>query len=181
MGGVTTTTQTSPPAPPAVGAARTGASWPQRILGILKYGPVVIGGVLWYAGISKALSPNISIESLSWAFDRAVWPMLFMLVAVEIVLGTCLVFRVCPKWSIAAGIVLFVAFSGWLLYLHATNAPVPCGCGEVPRAGTTVAESRWWAMGRNVALLALLVSGLYAEMKRPTPDNRIRLGATQSV
>lgn len=173
-GGDMSTAETSPP--PTL--SRSGdwaaeSSWGSRVLGLLKLGPVLVGGVLLYAGFSKAKSPDLTIESLSWAFDGAVWPILFALVAIEIILGTCLVFRVWPRWSIAASLMLFLAFSGWLVYLHMTNAPVPCGCGDDPSGAPPSAESRWWALSRNGGFLALLATGLVLEVRRPSKEKSV--------
>ena len=129
-GGDMSTAETSPPTLSRSGDWATESRWSSRIRGLLKYGPVLVGGVLLYAAFQKALSPALTLESLGWAFAGYEWPILLTLIVVEVVLGACLIFHVWPRWTMTAAFVLLAVFLSWLIYLQATNAPVPCGCGQ---------------------------------------------------
>lgn len=117
---------------------------------------LIVGGYLFYAGLTKALSPSDTLSSLSWAFGEA-WatPVFVLLVVTEIVLASLLLCDVAPRWCSAAAVVLFCAFIAWILYLQWNNAPVGCGCGGgLPSpVETSPATGRFWSGIRSALLL----------------------------
>lgn len=114
---------------------------------------VGVGLTLMVAALLKAADPRDTLAILEFAFgSAAARPLLYALLAVEIVLGSALIAVLRPRVTLALASGLFPVFLGWIGYLELVNAPLTCGCGL---------ESKHWLLGDGRRAAALRAGGLF--------------------
>jgi hypothetical protein len=92
----------------------------------------LVGALLYLAAIDKSLSPRDTLVPLDYVFGPTAAPWVFRaLLMVEIVIGSVLLAQCAPRVGLGTAALLFTAFTGWIVYLILTDAPVGCGCGGV--------------------------------------------------
>jgi len=121
---------------------------------------VLVGVVLMAAALLKSADPRDTLAALAFAFgEGAARPLLYALVAAEIVLASALIAVIKPRLTLALATALFASFLGWIGYLELTDAPVGCGCG-LPNNHWLLGDGRGAAAIRAGGLLLLSACGL---------------------
>lgn len=125
---------------------------------------IVVGGVLLYGAIGKAISPDVfavaSAYLTGWSLETA-RPVGFVLVVVEFILGSALVFGI---WAKPAAWVAGIMIAGFLIPLAMlANDPLAPACGCLGRSSGADANSI--GLVRN-GLLLLLLGGAMAPWTR---------------
>lgn len=91
---------------------------------------LVLGGVLFAAGVKKSVRPGPTLTSLEELFSPSGGLItLLLLVAAEVCLGCLLVFGVRSRALTACTGILIATFAAWVSFLWATNSQASCGCG----------------------------------------------------
>jgi len=128
---------------------------------------VLVGVALMAAALMKSADPRDTVASLSFAFgDGAARPLLYALVATEILLASALIAVIKPRLTLALATALFASFLGWIGYLELTDAPVGCGCGFYSELWL-LGSDRSAATARAGILLTICLIGMLGAFLHP--------------
>jgi hypothetical protein len=132
---------------------------------------MVVGGVFVWAGVAKAMRPEIAMPAVRELLPSGmqgvstVLGAVCVLAAIEIAVGLSLVMRRQPmRWGIAATALLaaYTVYLGWLLMRP--DAP-RCGCLGI-EVGATARQEHLAGVVRNVGLMlcaVLVMRGAHAD------------------
>lgn len=131
---------------------------------------VLLGGVLLWAGVAKAMHPDDltpAISALGPVFAERAVGLACVLAAIEILIGLgVLGLKQRAIWGTGAALLLgaYTLYLGWLLTLP--DAP-RCGCLGI-RLGRTPVREHWAGILRNLGLIACaaIVIGSAADAER---------------
>lgn len=130
----------------------------------------LLGCVFLASALLKAVDPKETVAALEHALslaqaDRPGAGLLFYsLISIELLLGSALLARIASVHALFISGILLVGFTGWIVYLMASDAKVGCGCGLALRTETE-AESLKIALARNVTLLGVAALGITCALK----------------
>lgn len=118
-------------------------------------GRLVVGAIFLFAGVAKALHPSgfaTQIDSYGWIPTEWTYAAAVGFIAVELVLGSALIFDVLPRASAAGvaallGLFIVVLFDAWF-----NERQVDCGC-----FGNLAQRGPGQALGEDIGMLVLLV------------------------
>lgn len=88
---------------------------------------------------------------LEWAIPIA-GGLAVTLITVEILLGVCMLFNVCTKWTSIATLLFYLIMTPVTLYIAIDNPVTDCGC-----FGDALVISNWQTFGKNVVLLLMTI------------------------
>ena len=115
---------------------------------------LVVGGVLVWAGVTKALdrqSFSNAIDGYRMVPEALVSPLAVALPWLEILVGSALVLGLFTRFAAVASAVLVGFFVVALVQAKARGLQIDCGCFGGGGPGTGIG---WWDILRDVALLA---------------------------
>lgn len=130
----------------------------------------LLGCVFIASALLKAVDPKETVEALEHALSlvQADLPgaglLFYSLISIELLLGSALLARIASVHALFISGILLVGFTGWIVYLMASDAKVGCGCGLALRAETE-AESLKIALARNMTLLDVAALGITCTLK----------------
>ncbi len=121
-----------------------------------------LGFVFLTMALAKSQHPLDTVASLNFAFPRPIAVALTgVLILSEIVLGALLVARWRLDRVLPLVVALLVVFLGWIGFLGAMKAAVPCGCGYT-RIALLEPRTRLGEGVRTTCFLLVGVAGLVA-------------------
>jgi hypothetical protein len=124
--------------------------------------PIVVGLLLLYAGLYKAIKPAeavLAVRSLEISLRLAEVSVSAVTVA-EIYIGTLLVFGISYRWAIGTSLCCFLGFTLFLWYLATLANPPTCGCPDLLGLFTSNRQKAVFGLIRNIIIMGLLLWSL---------------------
>jgi hypothetical protein len=125
---------------------------------LLKHVPVLVGVILVYSGVYKAIYPGEATLALV-----ALGPPMGVariaigaLTCIELWLGIVLIFGVNRRVALWAATGLMLSFSLFLFYLSTMAHPPSCGCLGLTGAFSSNRQAALFGLGRNCLILWVL-------------------------
>ncbi len=119
---------------------------------------MLLGALLLYSGLYKALSPadaTFALVSLDLPYWLARWAII-LVTAIELYLGLLLVGKIDLRYGLAAATLLMFAFTAFLWYLSTLANPPACGCLGLTWAFASGKRGAVLGIARNCVILWLL-------------------------
>lgn len=98
---------------------------------VVLFGPALVGAVLAFAGLAKALEPEHFVrhlKNLGLLPGRLLMPAALAVISLQCGLGTALLLRLRPDWLLPAAMVLLLGLAALGYWSTATGRTADCGC-----------------------------------------------------
>lgn len=98
---------------------------------VVLFGPALVGAVLAFAGLAKALEPEHFVrhlKNLGLLPVRLLVPVALAVISLQCGLGAALLLRLRPDWFLPAAMVLLLGLAGLGYWSTATGRTADCGC-----------------------------------------------------
>lgn len=142
-----------------------------RVIGtFLKHAPALVGALLVYSGLYKAIHPGeatLAVVALGAPISLATIA-IGGLTCLELWLGIVLIVGVNRQVALWAATGLMLSFSIFLFYLSTMAHPPACGCLGLTGAFSSTRQAALFGLGRNCVILWLLRGAYAYYYPRPT-------------